>query len=142
MVHPLQHIHLPMTMRNADTCGELLSARALAINILQKRQVWSLFAHRWDRHIQAQVFARALQHRQLELLQGIPQCHCTQVIMIVHERMLEVNCFYSLLCLTKISFLQSSLNIHLIRIALTYCGTLTREEGRDLRGGQEKNSDA
>ena len=79
----------------------------------------------------------ALQRRQLELLQGFAQCHCTQVIMIVHERMLELNCFYSLLCLTKFILLQSSLKIHLIRIALTYCGTLTREEGRDLRGGQE-----
>ena len=59
----------------------------------------------------------ALQYRQLELLQGIAQYHCTQVIMIVHERMLELNCFYSLLCLTKIIFLQSSLNIHLIMIA-------------------------
>ena len=79
----------------------------------------------------------ALQYRQLELLQGIAQCHCTQVIMIVRERMLELNCFYSLLCLTEIIFLQSSLNIHLIRIALAYCGTLASEEGRALRGGQE-----
>ena len=79
----------------------------------------------------------ALQYRQLELLQGIAQCHCTQVIMIVRERMLELNCFYSHLCLTEIIFLQSSLNIHLIRIALAYCGTLAREEGRALRGGQE-----
>ena len=58
-----------------------------------------------------------------------------EVVMVVYQTVLELNYFYSVLCLTKIALLFRCLNMHLPTITLAHCGTLAREKLGNLRGG-------
>ena len=57
------------------------------------------------------------------------------VVLVVYQRVLELNYFYSFLCLAKIALPFRFLNMHLRRITLAHCGPFAREKLGKLRGG-------
>ena len=65
-----------------------------------------------------------------------------EVMLVVYQRVLERNYFYSFLCLTKIALLFRCLNMHLRTITLAHCGTLAREKLGNLRGIHMPEKDA
>ena len=58
-----------------------------------------------------------------------------EVVLVIYQRVLELNYFYSFLCLTKIALLFRCLNMHLRTISLAHCGTLAREKLGNPRSG-------
>ena len=61
-----------------------------------------------------------------------------EVVLVVYQRVLELNYFYSFLCLTKIALLFRCLNMHLRTISLAHCGNLAREKLGNPRSGCKK----
>ena len=57
------------------------------------------------------------------------------VVLVVYQRVLELNYFYSFLCLTKIALFFRCLNMHVRTITLAHCGSLVREKLGNPRGG-------
>ena len=102
----------------------MLSARAVLRNVLQKPAGGRGISSPRHSHSSIGSFSFSIANAQLE------------VVLVVYQRVLELNYFYSFLCLTKIALLFRCLNMHLI--TLEHCSTLAREKLANLRGGYKE----